>query len=59
LNHYSCLGQIVFDATGKVAIHKLEEISKALVNSLLALGEEQNVSIFLLISFSYSQNWIH
>ncbi|ELU09648.1 hypothetical protein CAPTEDRAFT_119101, partial [Capitella teleta] len=35
-------GQIVFDTTGKVAIHKLEDISKALSESLLALGEEQN-----------------
>ena len=40
----SFTGQIIFDATGQVDIQGVQEISEALVDGLIRLGKEQNVS---------------
>ena len=45
-------GQIIFDATGQVAIHGVGDITQALTTALLTLGEEQNVSHPLYLCFS-------
>ena len=38
------LGQIIFDATGQVDISGVDAISEAMVDGLISLGEQQNVS---------------